>query len=155
MLQQDVVEFAPYVFQLLSQMIEMHPGPLPPAYMAIFPALLAPTLWERQANVTPLVRLLEAYLRVAPAEVAGGGHLSGILGVFQKLASSRAQDHQGFFILNAFVECLDLRAWADNLPACVGDPLLASAVEQDGQIRQVLGGVHVALVRQARRRGGV
>ena len=119
-LQQDVVEFAPYVFQLLSQMIEMHPGPLPPAYMAIFPALLAPTLWERQANVTPLVRLLEAYLRVAPAEVAGGGHLSGILGVFQKLASSRAQDHQGFFILNAFVECLDLRAWADNLPAVWG-----------------------------------
>ena len=74
----------------------------------------------RQANVTPLVRLLEAYLRVAPAEVAGGGHLSGILGVFQKLASSRAQDHQGFFILNAFVECLDLRAWADNLPRAWG-----------------------------------
>ena len=90
-LQQDVVEFAPYVFQLLSQMIEIHPGTLPPAYMGIFPALLVPLLWDRQANVTPLVRLLEAYLRKAPQEVVSSGHLTGILGVFQKLAASRAQ----------------------------------------------------------------
>jgi hypothetical protein len=46
----DVVEFAPYVFQLLSQMIEIHPAALPPAYMSIFPALLVPLLWERQAG---------------------------------------------------------------------------------------------------------
>ena len=116
-LQQDVVEFAPYVFQLLSQMIEIHPGALPPAYMGIFPALLVPLLWDRQANVTPLVRLLEAYLRKAPSEVVSGGHLQGVLGVFQKLVSSRAQDHQGFFILNALVECLALPAWIDHLPA--------------------------------------
>jgi exportin-2 (importin alpha re-exporter) len=119
-LQQDVVEFAPYVFQLLSQMIEIHPGTLPPAYMGIFPALLVPLLWDRQANVTPLVRLLEAYLRKAPQEVVSSGHLTGILGVFQKLAASRAQDHQGFFILNAFVECLALPAWIDHLPAVWG-----------------------------------
>jgi exportin-2 (importin alpha re-exporter) len=93
-LQQDVVEFAPYVFQLLSQMIEIHPAQLPPSYMSIFPALLVPLLWERQANVTPLVRLLEAYLRKAAPEVVSAGHLTGILGVFQKLAASRAQDHQ-------------------------------------------------------------
>jgi exportin-2 (importin alpha re-exporter) len=40
-----------------------------------------------------------------------------VLGVFQKLAASRAQDHQGFFILNAFVECLPLEAWVDFLPS--------------------------------------
>jgi exportin-2 (importin alpha re-exporter) len=78
-LQQDVVEFAPYVFQLLAQMIEtrtksvgLRNDPLPPAYLAIFPALLAPALWDRQANVVALVRLLEAYLRKAPAEIAAG-----------------------------------------------------------------------------------
>ena len=119
-LQQDVVEFAPYVFQLLSQMIESHPGALPGSYMGIFPALLVPMLWDRSANVTPLVRLLEAYLRKAPNEVHGAGHIQGILGVFQKLVSSRAQDHHGFFILNAFVEALPLPAWADKLPAIWG-----------------------------------
>ena len=128
-LQQDVVEFAPYVFQLLAQMIEtrtksvgLRNDPLPPAYMGIFPALLAPALWDRQANVVALVRLLEAYLRKAPAEIAAGAEnrLTGVLGVFQKLVASRAQDHQGFFILNAFAECLPLAAWKTHLPAVWG-----------------------------------
>mmetsp|Transcript_11685 Transcript_11685/g.49963 ORF Transcript_11685/g.49963 Transcript_11685/m.49963 type:complete len:1008 (+) Transcript_11685:289-3312(+) len=128
-LQQDVVEFAPYVFQLLAQMIEtrtksvgLRNDPLPPAYLAIFPALLAPALWDRQANVVALVRLLEAYLRKAPAEIAAGAEnrLTGVLGVFQKLVASRAQDHQGFFILNAFAECLPLAAWKTHLPAVWG-----------------------------------
>jgi len=131
-LQQDVVEFAPYVFQLLAQMIEArncdNGDALPAAYLGIFPALLAPSLWDRQANVTPLVRLLEAYLRKAPREIASGAasgpgaanHLTGVLGVFQKLAASRAQDHQGFFILNALAECLPLAAWRAHLPAVWG-----------------------------------
>tara|TARA_B110000977_G_scaffold100003_1_gene131240 strand:+ start:15818 stop:18799 length:2982 start_codon:yes stop_codon:yes gene_type:complete len=118
-LQQDIVEFAPYVFQLLSQMIENRAdgAALPQVYLGIFPALLAPTLWDRQANVVPLVRLLEAFLRKAPTEIAQTSQLTGILGVFQKLAASRAQDHQGFFILNAFVECLPLAAWVAFLPS--------------------------------------
>ena len=130
-LERDVVEFAPYVFQLLAQMIETRHveagATLPAAYLGIFPALLAPALWDRQANVTPLVRLLEAYLRKAPNEIAAGStapgganHLTGVLGVFQKLAASRAQDHQGFFILNAFAECLPLDAWRAHLPAVWG-----------------------------------
>lgn len=131
-LQQDVVEFAPYVFQLLAQMIEArncdNGDALPASYLGIFPALLAPSLWDRQANVTPLVRLLEAYLRKAPREIVSGAasgpgaanHLTGVLGVFQKLAASRAQDHQGFFILNALAECLPLDAWRAHLPAVWG-----------------------------------
>jgi len=114
----DVVEFTPYVFQLLAQMIESYPSGsmLPDAYMAIFPALLAPLMWDRRANVTPLVRLLKAYLSKNPQSVVRGGYLQGVLGVFQKLVSSKAQDHQGFYILNSFVESLALEAWANNLP---------------------------------------
>lgn len=58
-LEQDVQEFSPYVFQILAMLVEMRPSPLPPAYMAVFPALISPTLWERPANVPPLVRLLQ------------------------------------------------------------------------------------------------
>ena len=114
----DVVEFTPYVFQLLAQMIESYPAgaTLPESYMAIFPALLTPLMWDRRANVTPLVRLLKAYLTKNSQAIVASGHLQGVLGVFQKLVSSKAQDHQGFYILNSFVESLALDAWAPFLP---------------------------------------
>ena len=115
-LRADVAEFAPYVFQLLSQLVEQRPLPLPPAYLVIFPPLLSPVLWERSGNVPALVRLLQAYLARAPAEVVQGGHLSGVLGVFQKLNASKAHDHEGFFVLNSLVEFLDAAAWAQHLP---------------------------------------
>ena len=114
----DVVEFTPYVFQLLAQMIESYPQgvTMPDSYMAIFPALLTPLMWDRRANVTPLVRLLKAYLTKTPHAIVAGGHLQGVLGVFQKLVSNKAQDHQGFYILNSFVESLALEAWGQFLP---------------------------------------
>jgi exportin-2 (importin alpha re-exporter) len=116
-LQADVQEFAPYVFQVLAQMLECRPAPLPPHYMQLFPPLLSPQLWERQGNVPALVRLLEAYLTRAPVELVHGNHLTGVLGVFQKLNASRAHDHEGFYILNALVEHLDVAAWQVHLPA--------------------------------------
>ena len=67
-LQQDVVEFAPYVFQLLSQM-SRYPGPLLPRTWPSSPRSSRDAGSGRERH--PLVRLLEAYLRVAPAEVAG------------------------------------------------------------------------------------
>lgn len=115
-LRADVAEFAPYVFQILSQLVELRPQPLPPSYLVIFPPLLSPVLWERSGNVPALVRLLQAYLARAPAEVVTSGHLNGVLGVFQKLNASRAHDHEGFYILNSLVEFLDAAAWAQHMP---------------------------------------
>jgi len=34
-------------------------GQVPAPYMELFPFLLAPNLWERAGNITPLVRLLQ------------------------------------------------------------------------------------------------
>lgn len=58
----------PYVFQLLSLMMEMtSPGAVGDPYMLLLPCLLVPALWERPANCSPLVRLLCAYVtQVAP-----------------------------------------------------------------------------------------
>lgn len=64
-------------------------------YLTIFPPLLSPAFWERPANVPPLVRLLQAYLAKAGPQVVAGGHLPPLLGVFQKLLSSKAHDHEG------------------------------------------------------------
>ena len=57
--------------------------------------------------MTPLVAL-QAYLSKAGREVTGGGHLPAMLGVFQKLLSSRAQDQHGFQLLGAMLQHLGL-----------------------------------------------
>ncbi|CAI5953901.1 unnamed protein product [Closterium sp. NIES-65] len=116
----DVQEFAPYAFQLLALLIESRSAPpllpLPAAYMALFPALISPMLWERAGNVPALVRLLQAYLQKASKEIVGGGQVPPVLGVFQKLIASKHSDHQGFFILNTVVEHLDHAALAPFVP---------------------------------------
>lgn len=114
-LELDVQEFAPYVFQILSQLLEIRPLPLPPAYMALFPPLLSPVLWERSGNVPALVRLLQAYLQKAHADIVSGNHLQAILGVFQKLVASKAHDHEGFYVLNTLLEWCDIAAWGQYL----------------------------------------
>jgi len=114
-LQQDVQEFHPYVFQIFSQLIELRNPPLPAIYLQIFPPLLSPVFWERSGNVPALVRLMQAYLSKASDEVVKGGHLVAVLGVFQKLIASKAHDHEGFHILNAMVESLPLTAYEQYL----------------------------------------
>lgn len=101
--------------------------------MALFPHLLQPVLWERTGNIPPLVRLLQAYLEKGAAAIANTASdkivsrpvaimqmtsfqiipiliiiifssQPGLLGVFQKLIASKANDHQGFYLLNSIVE---------------------------------------------------
>jgi hypothetical protein len=59
---------------------------------------------------------LQAYLHKAGFEVVKGGHLVPLLGVFQKLISSKAHDHEGFDILNAIVENLPISSYESYLP---------------------------------------
>ena len=121
-LQQDVQEFAPYVFQIMALLLEANrpvrgdaansaatstaDSAIPEVYLALFPVLLSPTLWERQGNVPALVRLLEAYLTRGALDKAAA-QLQGVLGVFQKLIASKAHDHEGFYILNAVTASLE------------------------------------------------
>ncbi|CAG9460697.1 unnamed protein product [Pedinophyceae sp. YPF-701] len=114
-LQEDVQEFAPYVFQVLAQMLELRPAPVPAYYMQLLPPLLSPTLWERTGNIPALARLLTAYLRRCGAAVVDGNHLLPVLGVFQRLIATRAHAHGGFMILEALVEELELAAYEQHL----------------------------------------
>uniref|UniRef100_A0A3P9LYL6 Exportin-2 n=1 Tax=Oryzias latipes TaxID=8090 RepID=A0A3P9LYL6_ORYLA len=105
-LQNDVQEFLPYVFQVMSLLLEIHSNSIPSSYMALFPHLLQPVLWERTGNIPPLVRLLQAYLEKGGASIAASAadKIPGLLGVFQKLIASKANDHQGFYLLNSIIE---------------------------------------------------
>lgn len=104
-LQQDIQEFIPYVFQIVSLLMEYSPpGNIPEAYMQLLPCLLAPVLWDRPANISPLVRLLRAFVAQATAQIIAQDKLSGFLGVFQKLIASKSNDHEGFYLMQSLVE---------------------------------------------------
>lgn len=64
-----VSEFIPYVFQILSLLIELHRESVPDTYMQLFPHLLTPLLWERPGNIPPLVRLLQAYIEKGARQI--------------------------------------------------------------------------------------
>lgn len=105
---QDVAEFLPYIFQILSLLLELRPPPVSPAYMTIYPHLLSPTLWERAGNVPALVRLLQAFIERAPVDVVSDNKLTNLLGVFQKLIASKSNDHEGFYLIGSMVEHIDM-----------------------------------------------
>ncbi|XP_035826529.1 exportin-2 isoform X2 [Aplysia californica] len=102
-LQQDVQEFIPYVFQILSMLMEQHTGTVPETYMTMFPFLLTPLLWERPGNIPPLVRLLQAFIHKGANQIEAD-KLNGLLGIFQKLIASKTHDHEGFYLLNYIIE---------------------------------------------------
>ncbi|MBW0489032.1 hypothetical protein O181_028747 [Austropuccinia psidii MF-1] len=112
-LTQDVQDFCPFVFQIISQMLELRAHqsePLSDYYNNLLPPLLTPTLWEARGNVPALVRLLRAYLATAAGRIVQDNRLSAMLGVFQKLIGSRLNDVYGFELLETLFEHIPIEA---------------------------------------------
>ncbi|XP_076182593.1 chromosome segregation 1 [Ptiloglossa arizonensis] len=104
-LQQDVLEFIPYVFQILALLLELRTTQdVPEPYLTLFPCLLSSVLFERQANIHPLNRLLRAFISHGAHHIVAQEKTSGLLGVFQKLIASKANDHEGFLLLQSIIE---------------------------------------------------
>ncbi|BFZ55152.1 importin-alpha export receptor [Savitreella phatthalungensis] len=100
LLSNDVTEFIPYAFQLLAQLLELHQGHgLPPSHAQLLRPILTPTLWDSRGNVPALVRLVEAFVRKGSETVVAEKLVEPILGVFQQLIASRANDHFGFQLI--------------------------------------------------------
>jgi len=108
-LEQDITEFIPYEFQLISLMLEMHDekrgekAAIPQAYLELFPFLLMPVLWERPGYVPALVKLLQSYIKRA-GDSCVSAKILPVLGVFQRLIASKTNDHFAFHILNSLIE---------------------------------------------------
>lgn len=98
------------MFQILSQLLELHDlnSPYPDAYKALLPPLLTPTLWESRGNVPALVRLLRAFLSRGAQDIVAANQLPPMLGVFQHLIASKANDTYGFELLEAIFESVPL-----------------------------------------------
>jgi exportin-2 (importin alpha re-exporter) len=104
----DVVEFGPYAFQVLSQLMALHAGELPQSYAAIVPPLLNPSMWERRGYIRGMVQYLETYMVKNSAAVVANDQLDPILGVFNKLVASKATDHLGVQLVCTVVESYTL-----------------------------------------------
>ncbi|KAI5803210.1 Cse1-domain-containing protein [Geopyxis carbonaria] len=98
----DVTEFIPYVFQLLSLLLESNPkAPLPQKYKDLVAPLLMPTLWESRGNVPALVRLLQAIMARGASIFTDNNQLTPVLGIFQKLVSSKVNEVHAFDLLES------------------------------------------------------
>jgi exportin-2 (importin alpha re-exporter) len=105
-LHSEILEFTPYVFQILAQLLEYRSqgDGLGAAYESLFPPLLTASLWEKTGNVPGLTRLMQAYLKHSAPQLATGGTLTAMLGIFQKLNASKATESEAFELLSSLTQ---------------------------------------------------
>lgn len=103
-LQADVVEFQPYVFQIFAALLEANPsGTLSSYYQQLIQPILLPTLWESRGNVPALVRLLAAIIPRGVQSIIHNNQIEAILGIFQKLIATKSQESHGFDLIESVV----------------------------------------------------
>ncbi|KIW27127.1 uncharacterized protein PV07_06896 [Cladophialophora immunda] len=96
----NVEEFIPYTFQLMGALLEAEPSkPLPSEYTPLIAPILGPTLWDQRGNIPALVRLLVAIIPRAANEMVSGNQVESVLGIFQKLVSTKIYESYGFDLL--------------------------------------------------------
>jgi len=121
-LSSDIVEFGPYVLQILSQLIKSRTGDsttLPAAYSILLAPLLMPTLWERTGYIPGMVQYIQAYVEKKPDAVLANNQLVAILGIFQKLIASKMNDQYGISLLGTCIEVYPLEKIKMYLPDIV------------------------------------
>ncbi|KAI9367589.1 CAS/CSE protein [Aspergillus egyptiacus] len=104
-LQGDVQEFIPYIFQLFAALLEANAsGTLPTYYQGLIAPILTPQVWESKGNIPALVRLLSSIVPRGSQHILANNQLINILGIFQKLLSSKTNESYGFDLLESVVE---------------------------------------------------
>lgn len=117
-LSEDVQEFVPYTFQILAYLLENLPktSPLPGQYATLVKPLMSPAVWEYRGNVPGITRLLTAIMEHDSTPFASNSsELTPLLGVFQKLIASRANDTYGFDLLEAILLNIPLNLLSNYL----------------------------------------
>lgn len=140
-LSQDVAEFQPYVFQILSQMLELHTEGLPDAYSSLLPPILTPLCWENRGNVPALVRLVRAFLSKDAPRIVAQGRLSAMLGIYQKLVSSRINEGFALELLETLFAAVPAQDFEQYRRAVL--TLLLTRLQQSKTDKLVKGTIHL------------
>lgn len=99
-LESDSQDFMPYVFQLFAGLLEANPtNTIPDSYKSLIAPVLKVDYWLIKGNVPALVRLLTGLIRRGSAEFISGNHVEPVLGIFQQLFSSKANEVPAFELL--------------------------------------------------------
>ncbi|KAJ7918955.1 CAS/CSE protein [Mycena leptocephala] len=114
-IQQDIEQYIPYVFQLLAQMLSLHSGDVPAQYRPLLPLLFTPATWQQKGSIPGLVKLLKAFLARDSIQMMAAGQIANVLAVVQqRLIPSKLNDVWGFELLQGvvmFVRPSDLRQY--------------------------------------------
>ncbi|QIX01836.1 hypothetical protein AMS68_007353 [Peltaster fructicola] len=103
-LQSDVDEFKPYVFQLLALMVALNPSPtLSSNFETLLPPVLTLGLWDSRGNVPALTRLLVNMLPRAAGQIASSNQTESVLVIFQKLVSAKAYESHAMDLIETVV----------------------------------------------------
>ena len=103
-LARNVEEFIPYIFQLMAALLEAEPHkPLPVEYIPLITPILGPLLWDQRGNIPALVRLLSAIIPRATNELVNGNQVEHVLGIFQKLVATKANENYGVDLLEVAI----------------------------------------------------
>ncbi|OCK79588.1 Cse1-domain-containing protein [Lepidopterella palustris CBS 459.81] len=109
--QEDIQEFIPYVFQLFAALLEANPsGTLSDYNKTLVTPILIPTLWESKGNAPALVRLLTSIISRGAEGIIQNNQLEPILGIFQKLISTKTHEALSFELIETVITSLPLTA---------------------------------------------
>ena len=113
-LQNNVQEFMPYVFQLFAALLEASPSSdLSDYYKSIVPPILMAPLWESKGNIPALVRLLSAIMPRGAESMVQNGQIEPILGLYRKLISTKANETMGFDLIESTISSFPRSALED------------------------------------------
>ena len=115
-LQRDVTEFKPYVFQIFAQLLEMRKGNgISQNYWSLFQPCLTAALWTK-ANIPALSRLLTSYLIVDANTIVAQNQLQPVLGCWLKAQSMSSTQSSGFELLKALLVNVQTEAVVQYIP---------------------------------------
>lgn len=110
-LRESVDEFVPYVFQLFAALLEANPsGELNSTYQELLAAIILPQMWESRGNTPALARLLTAIIPRAAQGIVEKKQVEPILGIFQKLVSTKAHESLAFELIECVISNISLPA---------------------------------------------
>jgi exportin-2 (importin alpha re-exporter) len=103
-LQGQVDEFTPYIFQLYASMAATNPSPtLSSNFQALVQPILSPSMWDVKGNVPALKMLLVVMLQKGAEQIAAANQTEAILIIFQKLVATKANEGNAMDIIEAVV----------------------------------------------------
>ena len=110
-LQANVEEFTPYIFQLFAALASAQPaGPLSSNFQGLVQPILTLSMWDSKGNVPALTRLLNALLPRGAEQIAAANQTEALLVIFQKLVSSKAYETHAMDLIETVIQSYPVTA---------------------------------------------